>query len=50
MRVLLDTQIFLWFLADSPKLKAKVRTAIQAADEVYVSAASIWEPTPCCIP
>jgi PIN domain nuclease of toxin-antitoxin system len=43
VRVLLDTQIYLWFLADSPKLKARARTAIQAADEVYVSAASIWE-------
>lgn len=43
MRVLLDTQIFLWFLADSHKLKSKARTAIKAADEVYVSAASIWE-------
>ena len=43
MRVLLDTQIFLWFLADSPKLKSKARTAIKAADEVYVSAAWMWE-------
>jgi PIN domain nuclease of toxin-antitoxin system len=43
VRVLLDTQLYLWFLADSPKLKPKARTAIQAADEVYISAASIWE-------
>ena len=40
MRVLLDTQLYLWFVADSPKLKRKARIAIGAADEVYVSAAS----------
>jgi len=43
VRVLLDTQVYLWFLADSAKLKRKARTAIRTADEVYVSAASIWE-------
>ncbi len=43
MRLLLDTQVYLWFLADSPKLSRKARAAIQEADDVYVSAASIWE-------
>jgi PIN domain nuclease of toxin-antitoxin system len=43
MRLLLDTQIFLWWLADSRKLGKAARERIEAADEVFVSAASIVE-------
>lgn len=43
MRLLLDTQIYLWFLADSKRLSKKARQDIAHADEVTVSAASIWE-------
>ncbi len=43
MRLLLDTQVFLWFLQDSRKLAKQPRRWIAEADEVYVSAASIWE-------
>lgn len=43
MRLLLDTQIFLWWLADSRKLGKATRERIEAADEVFVSAASIVE-------
>ena len=43
MRLLLDTHVFLWAVAGSPLLKAKTRQMLQAADEVHVSAASIWE-------
>ena len=43
MRLLLDTQVFLWWLADSRKLTKATRDRIEAADEVYVSAASIVE-------
>ena len=43
MRLLLDTQIFLWYLADSKRLVPRARTAIRGADRVFVSAASIWE-------
>jgi PIN domain nuclease of toxin-antitoxin system len=43
MRLLLDTQIFLWWLADSRKLAKATRDRIETADEVYVSAASIVE-------
>jgi PIN domain nuclease of toxin-antitoxin system len=43
MRLLLDTQIYLWWLTDSRKLAKAVRERIEAADEVYVSAASIVE-------
>ena len=43
MRLLLDTQVFLWWLADSRKLSKAARERIESADEVYVSAASIVE-------
>jgi PIN domain nuclease of toxin-antitoxin system len=43
MRLLIDTQIFLWWLADSRKLGKAARERIELADEVYVSAASIVE-------
>ena len=43
MRLLLDTSIYLWWLADSRKLGKAARDQIDAADEVYVSAATIVE-------
>jgi PIN domain nuclease of toxin-antitoxin system len=43
MRVLLDTQVFIWATLDSPRLSADARAILMEAAEVYVSAASIWE-------
>ena len=43
MRLLLDTQIFLWAVTGSRSLKPKSRRLMEQADQVYVSAASIWE-------
>jgi PIN domain nuclease of toxin-antitoxin system len=43
MRLLLDTHIFIWAVADSRRLTAAARQQMLAANEVYVSAASIWE-------
>lgn len=43
MRLLLDTQVYLWYLADSRKLSRRARGEIADADEIFVSAASIWE-------
>jgi PIN domain nuclease of toxin-antitoxin system len=44
MRLLLDTQIFLWFLAGASRIPREVRQAIDAAENiVLVSAAVIWE-------
>ena len=43
MRLLLDTHVFLWAVAGSRQLKSATRTMMQAADEVMVSSASIWE-------
>lgn len=39
----MDTQIYLWVLDDSPRLNRRARDLILAAEQVLVSAASIWE-------
>jgi PIN domain nuclease of toxin-antitoxin system len=43
MRLLIDTQVFIWTVLDSDKLGPKARQIMFDADEVSVSAASIWE-------
>ena len=43
MRLLLDTHVFLWAVSGSRQLTPKIRAVIKGADEVFVSAASIWE-------
>lgn len=43
MRLLLDTQIYLWWLTDSRRLAKAARERIEGADEVYISAASLVE-------
>lgn len=43
MRVLLDTQVFIWWLQDSSHLSTKARQKILEAKDVYVSSASILE-------
>jgi PIN domain nuclease of toxin-antitoxin system len=43
MKILLDTHIFLWCVQGDRRLSKKTRSFIQAASEVYVSSASIWE-------
>ncbi len=44
MRLLLDTQIALWALTGSARLSALARVLIEdPANEIYVSAASVWE-------
>jgi PIN domain nuclease of toxin-antitoxin system len=43
MRYLLDTHVFVWYLADAPALSKAFLKRIQQANVVYVSAASIWE-------
>ena len=42
-KVLLDTEAFIWWDSNDPRLGGKARSTIQDADEVYVSAASAWE-------
>jgi PIN domain nuclease of toxin-antitoxin system len=43
MRLLLDTHVFLWAIGGSRSLKPAARRLMEDADQVYVSAASIWE-------
>lgn len=43
MNLLLDTNILLWWLADSPRLSGDARGMITASPVVYVSAATTWE-------
>ncbi len=44
MRLLLDTHVFLWWLAGSDRLSPIARRAIgNAANEKLISAASAWE-------
>ena len=46
MRLLLDTHVALWAIADSPRLSRKARDLIEdAGNDIVVSAASIWEIT-----
>lgn len=44
MKLLLDTQLMLWWLADSPKLSRQARALIaDPANTIFVSAATMWE-------
>ena len=43
-RLLLDTHLLLWWLADDPRLSAAAVEQIRAPDaEVFISHASLWE-------
>jgi PIN domain nuclease of toxin-antitoxin system len=43
MRVLLDSHVFLWWVADDAELPSKLRRRLGAADsECWVSYASVW--------
>ena len=44
MKLLLDTHVLLWWLADDvDRIGASTADAIRHADEVFVSVASVWE-------
>ena len=43
MRILIDTQIFIWAVIDSENLSDQARQIMLGATEVFVSSASIWE-------
>jgi PIN domain nuclease of toxin-antitoxin system len=43
LNLLLDTNVLLWWFADSPRLRSDVREMIIASPVVYVSAATTWE-------
>jgi PIN domain nuclease of toxin-antitoxin system len=44
VKLLLDTHVFLWYLAADPKLPPSFRSTIQdESNNVFVSAATVWE-------
>jgi PIN domain nuclease of toxin-antitoxin system len=43
VRLLLDTHVLLWWLANHPSLTERLRSEIVEAEAVFVSAASAWE-------
>ena len=44
MKILLDTQVFLWAITDDRRLSKTHRAAyLEPANELYLSVASIWE-------
>jgi PIN domain nuclease of toxin-antitoxin system len=43
LNLLLDTNVLLWWLVDSPRLSGDARKMIMASPAVYVSAATTWE-------
>lgn len=44
MRILLDTHVALWALADSSKLSSKVKSLLESeSNEIFYSTASVWE-------
>lgn len=44
MRILLDTHVFLWWIADRPELSGRAREIIaDSANQLVLSAASGWE-------
>lgn len=45
MKLLLDTHVFLWFIAGDPRVGPSVRTAIETAESAYLSVVSVWEAT-----
>ncbi|WP_232302557.1 type II toxin-antitoxin system VapC family toxin, partial [Elstera litoralis] len=44
MTYLLDTQVFLWWDSESPRLGLRAREILSdPAETIYVSAVSVWE-------
>jgi len=44
VKLLLDTHVILWWLADDPALRPEVREAVcETSNLVYISAVSLWE-------
>jgi PIN domain nuclease of toxin-antitoxin system len=44
VKLLLDTQAFLWFVAGDPKLSRRARRRLEANESaLFLSAASVWE-------
>jgi PIN domain nuclease of toxin-antitoxin system len=44
-RLLLDTHVVLWWLADDPTLSEELKQTIDEEVDVFVSVATVWEVT-----
>ena len=45
MNVLIDTQSFIWFFENNPRLPSSVKTLMESSSGLVVSVASFWEIT-----
>lgn len=45
MRLLLDTHVILWWLADEPTLSEELKSTLDSEPDVYISPISAWEVT-----
>jgi PIN domain nuclease of toxin-antitoxin system len=45
MRLLLDTHVVIWWLADDPTLSDELKVLLDSEPAVYVSSATLWEVT-----
>jgi PIN domain nuclease of toxin-antitoxin system len=43
VRLLLDTHVVLWWLADDPTLSDDIKTKLDHEPDVYISPATVWE-------
>jgi len=43
MRLLADTHVVLWWLADDERLNDDLKSVLDSEPDVYVSAATVWE-------
>lgn len=44
MQYLIDTHVFLWFVADAKRLSKTAKTEIEnSGNEIFISIASLWE-------
>ena len=43
MKLLVDTHVVIWWLADDPTLAEDVKTQLDHEPEVFLSAATVWE-------
>ena len=45
MNILIDTQSFIWFFEDNPRLPASIKLYMESSNNLSVSIASFWEIT-----
>jgi PIN domain nuclease of toxin-antitoxin system len=43
VRLLLDTHVIVWWLADDPALSDEIKSSIDREPRVYISPAAVWE-------